>query len=344
MIIRSKRALLSSLTCFGLAFAPSAFAADTLEIQDFVGVINWSNGPMAIDVKENKGDLKISEGRRVIIDGGIEALNGSDCESSYGHYDLDWFGKKKKGHFGGYDDLEDYHVLNVILPANTGLVIRNSIVFTQGAPHVSRADIELSHCGSVKLGDIENNLTLENRGSAKISVGNTGRIQAALKGSGDLTGGNSGEVFLKSQGSGDVTLGKTKKIEMNLHGSGDMEISDIDGDVEVLSQGSGDVELGNIMGSLKYSGQGSGDLEVSSVTGARVSLKSQGSGDVDIAGGKVETLMVDVSGSADVDYAGQAGKATLETSGSGDISVDRVDGFTEVKTSGSGDIDVGQSG
>ena len=105
MIIRSKRALLSSLTCFGLAFAPSAFAADILEIQDFVGVINWSNGPMAIDVKENQGELKISEGRRVIIDGGIEALNGSDCESSYGLYDLDWFGKKKKGHFGGYDDL-----------------------------------------------------------------------------------------------------------------------------------------------------------------------------------------------------------------------------------------------
>ena len=342
MKIRSKRIILSSLACFGLAFAPSAFAAESLEIRDFVGVINWSNGPMGVDVEANKGDLKVSEGRRVIIDGGIEAPNGSDCESSYGHYDLDWFGKKKKGHFGGYENLEDYPVLNITLPANTALVIRNSILFTQGEPDVRSADIDLAHCGSTKLGNIQNNLTLDSRGSADISVGDTGRVQAILRGSGDLSGRNSGKVNIAANGSGDVELGSTKALDVSVHGSGDLETSDIEGDVKISSHGSGDVELGEIDGSLIYSGHGSGELEVSSVTGPSLSLKSNGSGDIDIASGEVEKLMVSVSGSADVEYDGKAGKANLRTSGSGDISVNRVDGLAEVKASGSGDIDVGQ--
>ena len=339
-----KPALLSAFTFLGLATVPTAFAAESLEIRDFVGAINWSNGPMAIEVEGNKGDLKVTEGSRIMIDGNIEKIDSSACKSTYGRYNFDWFGKKKDGRFGGYDNLKNYPVLNITLPAGIDLVIRNAVVFTDGTPDIGSADIALPHCGSVKLGDVEKTLTLESRGSADVTVRNTGQIEANLRGSGDLTGAQSGDVFLKSKGSGDIELESIGWLEMNTHGSGDVEISDISGDAEISSRGSGDVELGTVEGTLTYSGHGSGDLDVTSVAGERLSLKSHGSGDIDIDGGDVDILMISVNGSANVDYAGAADTATLRTNGSGDIYVDQVRGTAEIKTSGSGDVDIDERG
>ena len=344
MITGLKTAVFGAVTSFGLAFAPAALAADSLEIRDFIGSINWSNGPMSIEVQGNKGDLKITEGNRVTVDGQIGKIDSSACKSTYGRYNFDLFGKKKDGRFGGYENLKDYPVLNITLPADIELVIRNSVVFADGAPDVAQADIAVSHCGSIKLGDVEKSLILESLGSADVTVGNTGWIESNMRGSGDLSGGNSGAVILKSQGSGDVELGSIQSLEVKVHGSGDVETLEISGNAEISSHGSGDIELGAIDGILIYSGHGSGDLEVSSVSGSRLSLKSHGSGDIDIDGGDVDSLTISVNGSATVDYAGDAQTANLSSKGSGDIRVDRVRGSAEIRTSGSGDVDIDDRG
>ena len=339
-----KISLFSVIAGLGLAFAQSAFAAETLEIRDFVGSINWSNGPTAVDVQGKIGDLTVTDGSGVIIDGNIDKIDRDACKSSYGRFKFDFFGKKKDGRFGGYENLKDYPVLNITLPVDTNVIIRNSVIFTDGTPDVGSADIALPHCGSVKLGHVKNSLILDNRGSANVTVGNTGQIKANLRGSGDLTGAQSGDVLLKSHGSGDVELGSIGPLMMNVHGSGDVEISDIAGDAEISSRGSGDLELGNIEGTFTYSGHGSGDLDVTSVAGEKLSLKSNGSGDINIDGGDVDTLTIGVNGSATVDYAGTTGTATLWTNGSGDIYVDQVRGTAEIKTSGSGDVDINKRG
>ena len=339
-----KTALISTAAFAGLAFAPAAFAGDSLEIRDFIGSINWSNGPMSVDIQENAGDTKVTGRSEVIVDGGVGKIDGSDCKSSYGSFDIDWFGKKKEGRFGGYKDLEDFPVLNITVPNDTTLVIRNSVVFTGGNPDVGEADLELRHCGDVNLGDVENTLALDSRGSADVTVGSTGQIVASLKGSGDLTGGDTGDVLVKSHGSGDIELGNAASIEMSLHGSGDLEASNVKGPVDVSSHGSGDAELNDVEGSLTYSGHGSGDLEVASVTGSVLHLKSHGSGDIDIGGGDVGNLTVIVRGSATVEFAGEAETANLRASGSGDILVDRVNGVAEIKTSGSGDVEIDNRG
>ena len=341
---RFKSALISSVALAVTAFSPAAFANDTLEIKDFIGTITWSNGPMSVDVKENKGDAKISGRSSVTVDGGVEEIDGKDCKSSYGSYNLDWFGKKKEGSFGGYDDLENYPVLDITLPKDTTVIISNSVIFTDGSPDVSEADLELRHCGNVTLGDVENTLALDSRGSADVTVGRTGQIAANMRGSGDLEGGNSGDVIIKSRGSGDVELGDIASLEISLHGSGDLEAGDVDGSVDITSHGSGDAELNDVTGSLSYSGHGSGDFEASSVTGSRVYLKSHGSGDIDIGGGDVEKLEIIVRGSATVEFAGEAETAELRASGSGDIIVDRVSGVADIKTSGSGDVEIDERG
>lgn len=339
-----KSAIIGSIALAMMAVSPVAFAGETLEIRDFIGTITWSNGPLSVEVTKNAGDTQISGRSSILVDGGIEKINGRDCGSSYGRYDLDWFGKRKEGRFGGYKNLEDYPELNITLSRDATLLIQNSVVFTDGTPDFSNVELELRHCGDVTLGNVENTLALDGRGSADVTVGNTGQIAARLRGSGDLEGGNSGDVLIKSHGSGDVDLGELSSLEISLHGSGDLDTGYIIGTVDISSHGSGDVDLNHVKGGLSYSGHGSGDLEVTSVSGSSLYLKSHGSGDVDIGGGEVRSLDITARGSATIEYSGEAETANLQASGSGDIFVDRVLGDATVKSSGSGDIDIGDRG
>ena len=336
-----KTALVSSAAFLGLALAPATFAQDSLEIRDFIGSINWSNGPMSVEIEENAGDTKVTGRSNITVDGGFAKIDGSDCKSSYGSFDIDWFGKKSEGRFGGYKDLEDYPVLNITMPSDTKLSIQNSAVFTLGDPDIKQADLELRHCGNVTLGDVKKTLALDSRGSADVTAGRTGQIAASLKGSGDLSGGDTGDVVAKSHGSGDIELGNAASIEMSLHGSGDLEAGDVTGSVDLSSHGSGDVDLNDIGGSLSYSSFGSGDLEVSSVVGAQLSLKSQGSGDIDVDDGRVDELVIILRGSGAAEYDGEASTANLRSSGSGDIYVGSVQRLGEIKATGSGDVNVG---
>ncbi len=343
MRIPFKAMLCTSVFMICAATAPSAFAADTLEISDFIGTINWSNGDMKVDI-ENKGQTKVSGRKSLSIDGGQNAIDGNDCKSSYGSFSIDWFGKEKSGRFGGYENLEDFPILTVHIPEDTKVIIRNSIVFTEGTPNINEADIELRYCGALTLGDVTTMLALDNRGSADVTIGASGQIAANIKGSGDLVGGDSGDVRIHSNGSGDVELNRIASLDINSTGSGDFEAADVNGDVELSSRGSGDIELGDIIGSISYSGRGSGDLEVSSIDGAKADLTSSGSGDIDIDGGEVETLAIIANGSANIEFSGTADTATLQASGSGNIRVDRVKGDVDIRSSGSGDIDVEDRG
>ena len=335
-----KLSAFSAALIAALATAPASFAQESLEIKNFIGSITWSNGPISADIQKNAGKTEITGSKVLIIDGGQTDIDGSDCKSTYGRYDFDWFGKKKDGHFGGYKGMEDLPVLNITVPKTAKLILRDSVVFTDGTPDVAAADIALSYCGKLTIGDVDGLLALDSRGSADVIVGDSGELVANLKGSGDLTGGRSGDVLIQSNGSADVELGTLRSLELSIHGSGDVEAADIDGAVEIKSHGSGDIELGDVDGSLSYSGHGSGDLEIVSVEGDYLELSSHGSGDIDIGGGRVEDLAITVRGSASVEFSGAANTANLKASGSGDISVDRVTGELSTKSSGSGDIDV----
>ena len=339
-----KSVIIGSTALAMMAASPAAFAGETLEIRDFIGTITWSNGPLSVEATKNTGDTQISGRSSILVEGGIEKINGRDCGSSYGRYDLNWFGKRKEGRIGGYKNLEEYPELNITLPRDATLLIQNSVVFTDGTPDISNVELELRHCGNVTLGNIENTLALDGRGSADVTVANTGQIVASLRGSGDLEGGNSGDVLIESHGSGDIDLDDLASLEISLHGSGDLEVGDIVGTVDISSHGSGDVDLNHVKGGLSYSGHGSGDFDASSVSGAKIYLKSHGSGDVDIGGGEVGSLDITARGSATIEYSGEAETANLQASGSGDIFVEHVLGDATLKTSGSGDIDIDQRG
>jgi len=282
----------------------------------------------------------ISGRSSLTVDGGQKDIDGDDCKSTYGRFDINLFGKKKDGHFGGYKGMEDLPMLEITVPKNTKLILRDSIIFTDGSPDIGAAEIEIFHCGKITLGDIAGRLALDSRGSADVSVGDTGEIVANLKGSGDLIGGESSDVLIESHGSADVELEDLSSLEMSIHGSGDIYVGDVEGDVSIKSHGSGDTQLGKIDGQLSYSGHGSGDLDVESVNGESVILSTHGSGDIEIDDGEVIKLRASSRGSADIEFGGVAQSANLKTSGSGDIYVSRVTGLAETKSSGSGDVEI----
>ena len=338
-----KSLLLLSLMASASVAAP-AFAADTLEIRNFIGTINWANGDMKVQIDKNEGQTEINGRTDITIDGGQDDIDGRKCKSSYGSFSVDWFGKEKNGRFGGYDDLDEMPILTIAVPSDTNLVVRNSVIFTEGVPNIGSADIDLRYCGNVTLGDIKGNLALDSRGSADLTVGATGNMALVLRGSGDLTGGNSGDVLLRSQGSGDIDLENISSLEATLQGSGDVTAQNVAGEVDISSRGSGDVELDSVEGNLTYRSQGSGDLEIDMLKCSKADILSSGSGDIDIGSGRIESLTAVARGSASIEFDGLVTDANLRATGSGDIRIERVTGDVEIKSSGSGEVEIDDRG
>jgi len=324
--------------------AQNSFAADRLEIHDFIGTIHWSNGPLSAVIEKNGGKTQVLDVNGLTIDGQVKDIDGSDCQSSYGRFNLDLFGKEKQGHFGGYKKLDDLPILKITVPEQTKLTLRDVVVFTHGNPKIGVADIELRHCGNVTLGNVDGQFALDSRGSADVTVGTTGALVVNMSGAGDLSGGDSQDVLIKANGAGDLELGDLTSLEISTHGSGDVEINDVSGAVAISSHGSGDVELGQINGNLSYKSQGSGGLDVDSVNGNELKLETRGSGDVEIGDGKITRLIAISTGSGSIEFEGQARTADLRSSGSGDVLVDRVTGSADVRSSGSGEVKVEERG
>jgi len=276
----SKTALFGLTSVMSLGVSTAAYAADSVEIQNFIGFVNWSNGSVSAQALENSKGLNIDGQDNLLIDGGFKKIKSSHCKSTYGRFNIDLFGRKKEGHFGGYENLDEYPLLNITLPADARLVVRNSILFTKGTPDIGQANLDLDYCGDVTLGNIEGQLILNNQGSADIEAKSIGSVTANLSGSGDFTADDTKVVVIKSNGSGDVELANATSLDISLHGSGEFEAGNIDGNVDLSSHGSGDLELNHIAGSLVYSGHGSGDLDVASVKGPYASLRAKGSGGV----------------------------------------------------------------
>lgn len=352
--LRTIMCALSSLSILAISGPILAQASEgpELVIEDFIGTIKWENASgdvfISMSMNENKLDIdKISGG--LVVNGGIENPDGNECKSYYGSYDLSFFGKKKQssGKLGGYKNLEDYPILDITLPTNTTLVIRNSIVFTTGEPDIGEADLDLVHCGKINLGNVAGALLLESRGSADVTLGDANNIDAEIKGSTDIEAQIIGGLRYKSWGSGDLEVQQTQNATVKISGSGDVEIEDVLGFAELVSSGSGDIDIGTVNGELGYSGSGSGDLSIDKLgsdSSRNVALRSAGSGDVSIGDGSINSLKISASGSSNINVDGTVQNADIKASGSSDIYLGTVVGEIRRRTSGSSDIHIDRRG
>lgn len=302
-------------TCTSAAFAEGPI----LTITDFIGTISVTEGAK-IKVSGDVQDIVRQSGEDVTINGG-EDIQNSNCKGHYGKYSISLGKKSWLGRSGGYKDLEDYPSLNITAPDDVHLVVRNSVIFGE-ASDIGSADLELSSCGDLTIGNIDGPVDLDIRGSA------------------DFTGGNTGPAIISVRGSGDVELGDVKSAEIDLSGSGDIELGGVKGPLILDTRGSGDFEAGTVKGDLVYEGRGSSDFQVDSVFG-KIAIDVSGSSDVSINDGDIADIFISASGSSDVDFGGSAVTADLIASGSSDININDVSGKTNISRSGSADIRVG---
>jgi len=337
-----KKITLSALTTTLLAGTALANGPELI-IEDFVGTIkveNTSSNDISIESEKlMKGVTLVELDEGLKIDGGITKPDGNKCKGYYGSYSFGLFKKESSGEFGGYEDLEDYPQITLRVPADTVLVVRNSIPFLT-SEDFSRTDLDLRYCGKVNIGNVDGDLRANIRGSADLTALNVGDVDVDIRGSGDLDVQDAGFVSLSVAGSGDAEFESAKGADVRVSGSGDISFGDIDGSLAAESRGSGDIDAGDVAGDFVYDAGGSGDLDIGDVTGNRISIDVSGSGDVDIDGGDVKTLTITSSGASDVTYDGTAETADLIASGASDIYVRKVTGEVRSKERGAADISV----
>ncbi len=307
-----------------MACAIPVFAADgandgpVLTIRDFIGTVNITNsGGQTIEVSRSDGARYHTNGNKVEINDN-QSLNDISCKGDDDNIRIrkgSWYGGR------GYKRISEYPNVEISIPANTRLVIDDSLVFGQ-IGNVGSADLELRSCGDLKLGNVAGTLDLKLSGSSDLDMGNAGAAKIVISGSGDV----------EAQKFGPTTL--------TISGSGDVELDSIEGDATLKSSGSGDISIGDIRGNLDYIGGGSSDLEIASVMGDTVFLRSSGSGDVEVDDGNVTSAEIIASGASDIEFLARSVDAKVKASGASDITLLQPSGNLAQSDSGASHITV----
>lgn len=341
---KNKLIIGSCLIALSALSAPTYASEATLTIKDFIGTVTVKTSPNAtleVTRKTNAGDLKVKDRRgNLVIDGSIEDPDGNDCKGYYGNVSWSWGNKKEKSdRIGGYKDLEDYPEIVITAPDDVMLIIENAIPFAD-IGDIGSADLNISHCGRVEIGNITSIADIDISGSGDVTAKNIGDLNAKISGSGDLEFVGTGNADIVSRGSGDVRFKGARNVTLKTSGSSDVEMENVSGTLTIDASGSSDIKVEDIGGNFIYAARGSSDISIEAVYGD-ADITVSGSGEVDIDDGDVGTLRIVSRGSSNVDYGGKAKDAFLSASGSGDIYVDEITGVVDSKSSGSADIDIG---
>lgn len=342
---RKITAALISATCLPLLIAtPQAGAEESgvLIIENFVGRVEVVTSPDAefdVIAQSNTSDVSFEDTRSSLtINGGIRKPDSDGCSGYYGKWSWNTNNKKRRGEFGGYDNIEDYPSLTITGPDTMRVVTRNSIIIGE-VGNIGTLKIDDPYCSRLTIGDISGDANLNINGSGDFTVGNAGNVEAEISGSGDVTFEEIRNADLSVRGSGDFEASAAQNVLVSLRGSGDVEIESVLGNVQIDTRGSGDVEIGGRVANVSVDTAGSSDVSIEDMDGA-LEIQSRGSSYVEINGGQADPVNITVAGSGTIDFEGTARNADLSVYGSGDINIDRVIGKVRSRETGSGGIDI----
>jgi hypothetical protein len=170
--------------------------------------------------------------------------------------------------------------------------------------------------GDVTIGDIKGPLKFDLAAAdAKIGAVTSAEIDAA--------------------GAGTIQISSVQgALDLDVAGSGDIQVGSA-GSVNVDIAGSGELTVGTIAGGLSVDIAGSGDVAIDSVSGP-VDFSSAGSGDVKIKSGRATPLKIEIMGSGSFDFGGEAVDPDISVAGSGEITIKSYTG--KLNTSGVGEV------
>lgn len=314
--------ILSTLLLAGASNTAFADEAASLKITNFIGTLDISVAPGPITINGEKAGT-VSGGKYSKHIDGNETLQSVNCRRSKGNIQLSLGGWNWNKRVGGYKNLNDYPKLEITIPEGTNLALSKSVVFGQ-VGDLGSADLAISSCGELSMGNVDGLLDLRVSGSADVTAGNIGEAKVRISGSGDLDAGEMGASVIRVSGSGDI------------------HTDSITGPAKITLTGSGDVEIGTLTGDLAYEGRGSSNLSIEELSG-RVSIRQSGSGDVDINDGTSPLMLITTSGSGNVSFGGTVGDITADIGGSSDVEIDKVTGQMAIDRSGSASAEIGNN-
>ncbi len=253
------------------------------ERTDFsVEIENPGHAPMPLDEVED-GDVRIDGQLRGRVD---------SCRDG-GGADLD-----------GYGDLALADLPQITIRAPRTLQVSLGKGSTTEIGPTEALDVDFLGCGTVTVGDVAVELTVEISGSGTVNAGAARRLSAELAGSGDLNVGAVGEG------------------------------------AEIEVAGGGNVTIAALAGELRGDSVGSGDLTIQggAITSANIDIA--GSGNTTITA-PIERLTIDIVGSGDVEIEGIVGDLNADIAGSGSVTARAVTGTVTKDVMGSGEVIIG---
>ena len=302
MRINNNQKFVLGLISAAMLAAPSAAQAQSkLIIEDFVGTINWSqsSGDITIDVTRGADEVNLerSIGSDVQILGEFNKIKRVRCKGSDRHKRI-----KLKG-IHTYKSLDKYPELNIAVPANTEVVMHNSVPFVYGQPNVDIFDADIHGCAHIEVGDVTSHLYADISGAAKLTAGNIGKAEFDLSGASELKAGN------------------------------------VSGPLKLHMSGASQSQIGHASSGLTYRSNGASDGSIDSASGP-ISIKASGASDVDIYGGKASPMTVIASGASGVTFKGAVTDLEVKASGASDIAIDEISGTLKQTRSGASDINI----
>ncbi len=302
--------------------------APILEITKYLGTIKirTTTGD-AIEITKQSGtsDFSIDQnGNDLKINGGHKKFRYVSCENKKGDV---LYKKKGDGFFGGgsaKQKLSDQAHLEIAVPVNTIVNIDKSF-YAGEIGDIGGADIHLTHCGDLTIGNISGVAKLSTHGSGSVTVGSINESDVELHGSGSISGLSASDMNLDLHGSGSADFGDVGAIDADLHGSGSISLGDVDGEMFAELHGSGSIRADNIRGGLRSESHGSGSISLISVNGP-IDIESMGSGGVKIKQGRASAFSFEGMGSGSVYFGGTAVNPEVDVKGSGRLTLGAVEG------------------
>jgi len=320
-----------------MAVPSLAFAQSELIIKDFVGTINWTQSDEAIrvDILRGANELNIDEsgGNVVTLAGEYRKLTRIQCKGSKDKRKLSVTIKKD------YKTLDEYPALNISVPKDTRVILKNSVPFIYGRPDVNEFKASPKGCGQIEVGNVTTFLNAHLSGSSDFSSNNIGKGQIKLSGSSDMTIGDAGDLYIDLSGSSELIAGDAQKLEADLSGSSDVRIANVGGSADMKLSGATNADIGVVLGGLSFKGSGSSDANLQSVTGP-ISVNVSGASEVNIKDGQASKTKFSASGASDIKFDGRANDAEIKASGASDIIITEVSGTLKQSRSGSAGIKI----
>lgn len=282
---------------FSIAMAAPALAqgaGPTVEIRNFVGTIEWSNGPMLATL--TRGDnVSISERDGLTIDGQFNPKRYK-CKTRGGEVKIRTKGRK-------YKKVADYPVLRLQIPADAVLDIDDSVIFASEAVQTGGLALDIGHCSRIVLGDTSGSAQLDVSGASDVAIGKSARLTVEASGASDLTLGDTGALKLDVSGATDVEMGRVSGVS-HIEASGASEVTIVSLTAENLS----------------VSGSGASELRIAEGRINGLKVKVSGASDVrlDI---DVETADLSASGASDVRIRSVSGGVEQSSSGASTIRI-----------------------